>query len=154
MVRSRRVPDAPLRRRGFAGPLTHIPPTLAELARGDYDLAHSFSPTDAFAARAWASAVDRPVVFTCVETLTRACLADVRLRRLLLSRAVEGSDAVTVTTDSSCAALWRWMAVEAPTIEARDAAAHVGLYRKLLARRPAARRPARGRPVGLPPLAL
>lgn len=129
------LPEALLQRRGFAGPLAHLPLTLRDLAKGNFDVAHSFSPADALAAWAWASVTHRPVAFTCIEPLRRDCLAHLRLRRLLLSRAVEGSDGVIVPTETARAALWRWMAVEAPVIEAWDAAAHERLYRELLATR-------------------
>lgn len=135
VLRSRRLPDAPLRRRKVAGPLTHLPVTLRALAGGSYDVAHSFSPSDALPALAWRRLAGRPAIFTCADTLRRQRLADRRLRRWLLSHAVEESDAVIAPSEESRAALWRWLAVDATLLRPDDAAGHEHLYRELMARR-------------------
>jgi len=127
-----RVPEALLRKRGFTGPLTPLPVTLAALSRGGYDVAHAFSAPDAAAALAWRRLVRRPVVFTCPEVLGREHVADRRLRLELLSRAVGDSDAVTAPSSASRDALWRWLAVDATLLEPSDAAGHERLYRELI----------------------
>ncbi len=128
-----RLPESPLRRRGFTGPLTQIPLILRALLSARHDVVHSFSAPDALAARLWRRRCGRPILFTCTETLSRDRLADRRLRLRLLSSAVEDSDAVLVPTDEAAAALWRWLAVEAPVVDPCDGAAHERLYRRLLA---------------------
>jgi hypothetical protein len=131
VVRAPRLPEAPLRFRGFTGPLTHIPMAATALWRGRYDLTHAFSAPDAAAALLWRRASGRPVVFGCREVLDRAAVADRRLRLRLLIAAVDGTDAVVATAPEVREALLRWMAVDAPVIEPRDGAAHARLYRRL-----------------------
>ena len=126
-----------LRRRGFAGSLTRVPAGLTALLRDGFDIVHAFSTTDAAAALAWRRLAARPAVavFTCVEPLDRARLADRRLRLWLLERAVRDSDAVTAATEASRAELARWLALDAPVIESGDAAGYERLYHDLLDRR-------------------
>jgi hypothetical protein len=133
-VRVPRLPESPLRLRGFTGPLTHVPFLYRALRHGSYDVAHAFSAPDAKAALAWARRTGGPAVFTCVETLTRESLADRRLRLRLLTAAVERSDAVIAPSVDAVAALRRWMATDALLLEPADATAHERLYRKLLQR--------------------
>lgn len=134
VVRVARLPEEPLHRRGFTGPLTHLPLTLRALVTGNYDIAQAFSPPDAQAALRWRRRTHRPVVFTCTHVLGRDSLADGRLRLRLLSSAVEHADAVTVGTHGALAAMSRWMAVEGLLLEEAKASAHEKLYRDLIAR--------------------
>lgn len=131
VTRSMSLPEGLLRSRGFTSPLTHMPLMLRFLVGGDYDLAHAFSPADAAVALFWRRLSGRPVVFTCVETLRRDGLADGRLRLSLLRAAVDDSDAVITAGEEACAALSRWLAVEAAIMEPSDARAHERLYRGL-----------------------
>jgi len=135
VLRVARMPEGSLARRGFTGPLTHLPLVLRALDSGGFDLAHAFSAPDAAAALRWRRTSGRPVVFTCAEALDRASVADQRLRLRLLRGAVEGSDAVTAPSDAARAALWKWMAVQAPHLEPSDAAGHEQLYEVLLGAR-------------------
>jgi hypothetical protein len=130
-----RLPEAVLRRRGFTGPLTHLPLSVAALARGGYEIAHAFSPPDALAARLWRRRSGGLVVYTCTEALGRERLADRRLRLALLTAALEESDAVTATGPAEAAALARWMLVDAPVVAPHEGAAYDRLYRALPARR-------------------
>ena len=93
--------EALLRRRGFTSALSHIPPAVSELLHGEFDLVHAFSAPDAVAALAWRRVSKRPVVFTCTETLSRATVADRRLRLRLLDAAVTASDAVLALDDAA-----------------------------------------------------
>ena len=127
--------QALLRRRGFTGRLTPVPFGVAALLRGGFDVAHAFSPADALTALVWRRLVGRPAVFTCAEPLQRDGLADRRLRLWVLQHAVGDSDAVIAATEEAQAALARWMALDAPVIESRDAAGYERLYRELLAGR-------------------
>lgn len=131
-----RAADELLKRRGFDVPLAHVPASAAVLLAGRYDLVHAFSVTDAVAARWWRQATRRPIAFTCVEVLNRATLADRRLRRSFLTRALEAGSPVLAATPAAQAALHHWMAVDASVLELRDAAGHVRLYRSLIACRP------------------
>jgi Glycosyltransferase Family 4 len=118
-----------LERRGFTTPLTHLPVTLTNLMRGGYDVAHAFSPQDAYAALLWRRRSGRPVVLSLVEPIQRERLADARLRLRFLNTALEQCDVVIVHNDEARAAAWRWLALEPPVIELSDGAAHERLYR-------------------------
>ena len=135
VVRIARLPEAPLRYRGFTGPLTHAPLVLRTLARRGYDVVHAFSPEDAAIALRSRRATGTPVVFTAAEPLTRDRLADRRLRLRLVQAAVEESDALTAPTGELAQIAARWLAVDAQVIDPADAAAHERLYRDLVARR-------------------
>lgn len=123
-----------LGRRGFAAGLTSVPAGVVALRRRDVDLAHAFSAPDAVTALAWRRLVGRPVVFTCPEPLSRDRLADRRLRLWMLERAVRDPDAVCAAGEDVRASLQRWLAVDAPVLDPRDAAGHERLYRELVAR--------------------
>jgi hypothetical protein len=125
--------DALLSRRGFTSPLSHVPFAATALARGGYDLAHAFSAPDAAAALAWRRLVGRPVVFTCVDVLTRRTASDRRLRLALLQAALEQADAVIAADERVQSGLIRWFALDAPVLGSADLAAHARLYRELLA---------------------
>jgi hypothetical protein len=127
------VVEAVLDRRGFATPLTHIPWTVQALMRGDYDVAHAFTPQDTYAALIWRRRRGRPVLFSLTEPVERERLADRRLRLRLLGAALDQSDAVIVHGEQARAAAWLWLAVELPVIDPHDGAAHERLYRRLLA---------------------
>jgi hypothetical protein len=141
VARVRRLPEARLRQRGFAGPLTHLPLLLRELLSRNYCVVHAFSGSDALAAQLWREWTGGPVVFTPAEAVVRERLSDRRLRLWLTERAVERSDAVVAPTAEQGDALWRWLAVEGRVISPADADAHVRLYRGL-ARRTRGRPPA------------
>ena len=134
VVRARTVAmaEALLRRRGFTASLSAVPPSLADLMRGGFELAHAFDVPGALAAHAWRRRARRPVVFTCSETLDRSNVADARLRLSGLSGALERSDAVLASSDAVRAALVRWMALDAPVVDGADAGAHVEVYTGLL----------------------
>jgi Glycosyltransferase Family 4 len=125
--------DALLDRRGFTTPLTRLPGAVRELARGGYDVAHAFSPQDAYAALHWRRRSGPPVVFSCTEPIERERLADRRLKLRFLRTALQQSDAVVVHDEASRASAWRWLAIEPPLIPAADAAGLERLYRGLLA---------------------
>ena len=131
VVRCARLPEAPLRMRGFTVPLTHIPLTLAALSRGRFHVSHAFTPQDAAIGILWRRRAGRPAVFTCTEPLERRWVAATRLQLRLLAAAVEESDAVTAPDDEVRASLARWMAVDAPVVDPSDSAAHEQLYREL-----------------------
>jgi hypothetical protein len=130
VVRVGRLPEAPLRSRAFDGPLTHLPGLLAELTRGRFEVAHAFSPQDAFAARHGPAGV----AFTCVEAPRRETLSDRRLRLAFWQAAIDPWNAVIVPGEEQREALWRWLAVEAEVAEPRDAAAHERIYSRCLER--------------------
>jgi Glycosyltransferase Family 4 len=127
------APEALLLRRGFTESLTCVPFAARALGRGDFDVAHAFTPPGVLGALLWRRFGGGAVVFTCAETLARARLADRRLRLRTLAAAVERSDAVVAPDEASRTALLRWMAVDAPVLGSGDAGAHVRLYRELLA---------------------
>jgi hypothetical protein len=147
VARVRRLPEAPLRVRGFERPLTHLPFALVELMSGGFDVVHSFSPADAAVARAWRRAHGGPIAFTCLIPPTRENVSSRRLTLRLLEAALERSDAVLAADDEVRAAMWRWLAVDTEALAPAD---HVALYRRLLVRRtPEPRRdgPPRSRPL-------
>lgn len=124
VVRVPRRREEALRRRGFTGPLTHVPGLALALRRGAHDVVHAFTVPDALAAR-WSG---RPVVFTCVEALRRENVADRRLRLALLRAAVEDSAAVTAADEAAAEGLRRWMAVDAAVVAAGDAVGWERVY--------------------------
>jgi hypothetical protein len=134
VVRLARLPEAPLRWRGFTGPVTHGPLLMRELTRGGYDVAHAFTPEDAALARMAARRTGLPVVFTAAEPLGRDRLAERRLRLKAVELAID-SDAVTAPTEELASLADRWLAVDADVIDPRDAAAHERLYREVISRR-------------------
>jgi len=136
VIRSRRLPEWALRKRGIAGPLTHLPLTARALMTGHYEIAHAFTPPDALAALAWRSVRKGPVVFTWAGPVSREVLADLRLRLRLVRLATERTDAVVAPTEESRVALRRWLAIDTPTIDAGDAGGHDRLYRTLLCATP------------------
>jgi len=140
VVHLRRLPEAPLRQRGFAGPLTHVAPGIGALVAGGFNVVHAFSTADALMALIWQRLVGRPTAFTCVEKLRRDRLADRRLRLRLLQGAVEDTGAVIAATERSRESLWRWLAVDAPVMGSDDVDGHERLYRGLVAQRAEARR--------------
>jgi hypothetical protein len=147
VARVRRLPEAPLRVRGFERPLTHLPFALLELLGGRFDVVHAFSPVDAAVARAWRRARGGPIAFTCLSPPARENVSNRRLTLRLLEAALEGSDAVLAADVEVRAAMWRWLAVDAEALAPAD---HAALYRGLLVRRtPEPRRdgPARSRPL-------
>lgn len=138
-IYSRRWPEAPLRFRGFTGPLTPIPQMVAQLLRGRYDLAHAFSPPDALAALWWQRLTGRPVVFTWSEHVSRESLADRRLRLRLVEKAIADANAVVAPDHEAAAQLRRWLMIEPTVIDGADGAAHERMYKSL--RRPADHHP-------------
>jgi hypothetical protein len=132
VVRVARLPEAPLRYRGFTGPLTQAPLLLRALERGRFDVVHTFSPEDAWIVLRRRGRGGRPVVFTAAEPLARDHLADKRLRMRAVRAAVEDSDAVTAPSEELAAVVARWLAVDATVLDPRDGVAHERLYRQLL----------------------
>jgi hypothetical protein len=135
VLRIRRLPEAPLRARGFADGVVQIPSTVAALRGGNFDIGHSFSAVDAQAVLLWRRTAGAPAVFTCVEPPRRGNLADRRLRLWLVKQAFEFSDSVTATSGEAEAAIKRWLAAEVPTVVAGDVRAYESIYRKCLAAR-------------------
>lgn len=127
-----RLVEKVLRYRGFATPLTHVPFAVAELRRGGFDVAQAFTPQDAVAALLWRRSGGGPVVFSPGDPPRRETLADRRLGLRLLERALEESDAVVALTEQHRDAFLRWLALDVPVIEPRDAAGWERLYRGLL----------------------
>jgi hypothetical protein len=130
-----RLADLALARRGFATPLAGVPLTVARMRRRHYDLAHVLSIPGVPAALAWRRLTGRPIVFTAVEPVTRAILADRRLRLRLVREAFEGSDAVTAADPAARATALRWLALDLPLVELADAEGYLRLYRTVLSRR-------------------
>ena len=124
-----RLPEGPLRSRGFDGPLTHMPALMRELADGAFDAVHAFSPQDAFAASYRGTAV----AFTPVEPPRREALAERRLRLRFWDAAIRPPNAVVVPSDAEREAVWRWLAVEPEVAAAGDAGAHKRIYLRLAA---------------------
>jgi hypothetical protein len=134
LVAARGAPgaEALLRKRGFTAALTHVPLAVAALARGGYDVAHAFTPTDALAALTWRRVHGGGVVvYTLAGPVGRDTLADRRLALRLLERALAEGDAVLAADDAARDAARRWLALDVPVL---DAAGHERLYRELLAR--------------------
>ena len=116
IVRNWRPPDRLLLKRGAQEYLTHLPFSYASLARGDDDVAHAFYPTDAVVARRWGERHGRPSILWFGGIPQRDQLASRRGRLRVLLEAVEGCDAVVVSSNAAAAGIRRWFDVEARTI--------------------------------------
>ena len=125
------LPDALLRLRKIGEAPGRLPGTLFALACGRYDLAHAFTAQDAAAALVWARATGRPAVFSPRAPLTRANVADRRLRLALLRLALERSAAVVAPDEEVARSLRRWMAVEPRVLPLESGAEHLALYAEL-----------------------
>ena len=132
VIAPRPLPDAALRLRKIGERPGRMPMTYLALRSGGYDLAHAFTPQDAWVAVRWSRATGRPAAFTCVEPLTRANVANRRLRHALLRRALEDSATVIAPDEEVAASVRRWMAVEPLVVGAGSAGAHLALYEELL----------------------
>ena len=121
-----------LRRRGFTPALSHVPLAAIDMLRGEYDVAHAFSPPDAVAALAWRRARGGAVAFTCTEPLERANVANGRLRLATLTSALDDPDAVAAADEEVRTSVEGWFALSLTVLAPADAEAHERLYRKLL----------------------
>lgn len=129
----RRLPEAPLRARGFISPLTQLPATLIALRRLRPDVAHAFTATDAQAALLWRRVGGGPVVHTCCEGPDRAALADRRLRLRTTTAAFRESDAAVAAHPAVQAGASRWLALELPVVPPGDPEANLAVYRQVMA---------------------
>ena len=126
------VLEAALRPRKLGEGLGHVPAAALAVRRGRYDVAHAFSPAAALAAGA-----ARAAVLTFAAPVRRDGLADRRLRRGTLERALDVADAVVAPDAEVAASLRRWLAIEARILDAADGPGHAALYAELLEYRPA-----------------
>lgn len=111
-----------------------MPGALLALLRGDFDIAHAFTAQDAAVAVAWSAITKRPVVYTQREPLSRANVADRRLRLATLRVALERSDAAVAPDEATAESLRCWMAVDPRVIAPAAAAEHVELWSGLVRR--------------------
>ena len=102
-----RLPEGRLERRLYEQHLTHIPFTARELRRDPPDVAHALHATDAVAALRWGG----PTVFSYMGVPHRAGIANRRLRKELLLRALR-ADAVVVLGDHAAAGMRRWLGID------------------------------------------
>jgi hypothetical protein len=133
VIGHRNLPARILRARGFAESLAGIPTSVIALMRGEFDLAHAFSPADAVAAQAWAKLGGGPLVLTFVESPAREHLADARGRLWMLRTAMASAAAVTATDESKRRAVQRWLATDVPLLDLADVNGHADLYGEVLA---------------------
>jgi glycosyltransferase involved in cell wall biosynthesis len=102
-----RLPEGRLDRRLYEQHLTHIPFTVRELRRHPPDVAHALHATDAVAALRWGG----PTVFSYMGVAHRAGIANRRLRKELLLRALR-ADAVVVLSEHAAEGMRRWLGVD------------------------------------------
>jgi glycosyltransferase involved in cell wall biosynthesis len=102
-----RLPEGRLDRRLYEQHLTHIPFTVRELRRRPPDVAHALHSTDAVAALRWGG----PTVFSYMGVPHRAGIANRRLRKELLLRALR-ADAVVVLSEHAADGMRRWLGVD------------------------------------------
>jgi glycosyltransferase involved in cell wall biosynthesis len=107
VVRVPRLPEGRLDRRLYEHHLTHLPFLLRELRRNPPDVANALYSTDAAVARRWGG----PAVFSYMGVAHRAAIANRRLRKELLVRAL-GCDAVVVLSENAAQAMRHWLGVE------------------------------------------
>jgi glycosyltransferase involved in cell wall biosynthesis len=109
-------PPEPWTIRRIEAQLSHVPFSYLSLVAGSYDVAHAAYPTDALAALRWARRTGRPAVFSYMGTPSRRVIASRRLRRSILERVTEESDAIVTLSGVARDAMWRWFAVESRVI--------------------------------------
>ena len=131
LVQPKRLPDAPFRLRKIGEAPGQVPGSFFALMRGNYEVAHAFTAQDAAVASVWSRVTGRPAVYTQREPLTRANVADRRLRLRMLTLALEHSAAVVAPDEAAASSLRRWMAVDPEVLAPDDAAAHLALYAAL-----------------------
>jgi glycosyltransferase involved in cell wall biosynthesis len=102
-----RLPESRLDRRLYEQHLTHIPFTTRELRRRPPDVAHALHATDAVAALRWGG----PTVFSYMGVPHRTAIANRRLRKELLARALR-ADAITVLSEHAAEGMRRWLGVD------------------------------------------
>ena len=102
-----RLPDSRLDRRLYEQHLTHIPFTTRELRRRPPDVAHALHATDAVAALRWGG----PTVFSYMGVPHRTAIANRRLRKELLARALR-ADAIAVLSEHAAEGMRRWLGVD------------------------------------------
>jgi len=102
-----RLPEGRLDRRLYEQHLTHMPFALAELRHRPPDVAHALHATDAVAALRWGG----PTVFSYMGVPHRAGIANRRLRKELLLRALR-ADAVVVLSEHAAEEMRRWLGVD------------------------------------------
>jgi glycosyltransferase involved in cell wall biosynthesis len=108
IVRVPRLPGARLDRRLYEHHLTHLPFTYLELRRHGADVAHALYPTDALAALRWGG----PTVFSYMGVPHRVALANRRLRKEIMVKAVHSADAVVALSEHAAEGFRRWLGVD------------------------------------------
>ena len=112
VVRNWRPPDYPLRVRAIGDHLTHLPFSYRTLRTAQPDVAHAFYASDALASVAWARRTGRPAVMSWMGLMQAGWLSYRALRLETVTRAVYGSDALVVLSQTARDSVWRWMGVE------------------------------------------
>jgi glycosyltransferase involved in cell wall biosynthesis len=102
-----RLPERRLDRRLYEQHLTHIPFTTRALRRRPPDVAHALHANDAVAALRWGG----PTVFSYMGVPHRAAIANRRLRKELLARALR-ADVVVVLSEHAAEGMRRWLGVD------------------------------------------
>ena len=106
-----RLPERRLDRRLYEQHLTHIPFATRELRRRPPDVAHALHATDAVAALRWGG----PTVFSYMGVPHRVAIANRRLRKELLQRALKAG-AIVVLSEHAAQAMRRWLGVDPQVI--------------------------------------
>ena len=112
VIRNWRPPDLPLRLRKIGDNLTHVPFSLRSLRASDTEIAHAFYASDALASVAWARRTGRPCVMSWMGLMAAGWLSSRALRLETNRRAIYGSDALVVLSQTARDSVWRWTGVE------------------------------------------
>ncbi len=106
--RARRLPElSPLR--FYEHYLATVPAAVSRLRRGRFDLAHAFSPSDAFAASLARRGGGPRYVFSIHGIPTREFLVARRYRLEMLQRAITAAAQVTVLSEAAAARARRYL---------------------------------------------
>ena len=111
VVRHWRPPEAPLLRLGHQAYTTHLPFTRATLRTGEFDVAHAFYLTDAYAGVRSSRRTGRPTVFTLGGIPSRPALASRRGQMRMLREVLDAADAFVAYSDAAARAAERWLGV-------------------------------------------
>jgi glycosyltransferase involved in cell wall biosynthesis len=108
VVRTRRLPQ-PRRLRFYEHHLEHAPSVFLRLLRGDFDLAHAFYPSDAWAAVKARRFGGPPVVFSFHGIPARQHLVARRGRIAMIKAAADAAAATTVLSEAAATAFRRYL---------------------------------------------
>ena len=109
VIRGWRPPDRLLRRRAYEDHLGTVPAHVAELLRGEYDVAHAFFPVSGWAALKARAAGGPPVVYSKMGIPTRPYLVGRRYRMAMNLELARDAAACSVLSEAAADPFRRYL---------------------------------------------